>query len=123
MQNKTRPLSPHLQIYRWQLTSVLSITHRATGLFLSLGILVYLAWLIALLNSESYDTFQMFFQTIPGRLLMLGWVFSFFYHLANGIRHLFWDAGYGFELRTTYISGWVVVGVAFALTLAFALGS
>lgn len=76
-----------------------------------------------LLNSESYDTFQMFFQTIPGRLLMLGWVFSFFYHLANGIRHLFWDAGYGFELRTTYISGWVVVGVAFALTLAFALGS
>lgn len=123
MQNKTRPLSPHLQIYRWQLTSVLSITHRATGVFLSLGILVYLAWLIALLNSESYDTFQMFFQTIPGRLLMLGWVFSFFYHLANGIRHLFWDAGYGFELRTTYISGWVVVGVAFALTLAFALGS
>ncbi|ARN85198.1 succinate dehydrogenase, cytochrome b556 subunit [Candidatus Nucleicultrix amoebiphila] len=123
MQNKTRPLSPHLQIYRWQLTSVLSITHRATGLFLSLGILVYLAWLIALLNSESYDTFQMFFQTIPGRLLMFGWVFSFFYHLANGIRHLFWDAGYGFELRTTYISGWVVVGVAFALTLAFALGS
>jgi succinate dehydrogenase / fumarate reductase cytochrome b subunit len=123
VQNKTRPLSPHLQIYRWQLTSVLSITHRATGLFLSLGILVYLAWLIALLNSESYDTFQMFFQTIPGRLLMFGWVFSFFYHLANGIRHLFWDAGYGFELRTTYISGWVVVGVAFALTLAFALGS
>lgn len=119
-----RPLSPHIQVYRPQLTSVLSITHRATGVALAVGTLLLVWWLIAgATGPEAYATVQGFFRSWIGRLLLLGWTLSLFYHLCNGIRHLFWDAGYGFELRATYISGWLVIVATVVLTaLSWAWG-
>ncbi|MGI9292012.1 MAG: succinate dehydrogenase, cytochrome b556 subunit [Gammaproteobacteria bacterium] len=112
-----RPLSPHLQIYRPQLTSVLSILHRATGVFLALGMLALVYWLSALSQGpESYLAAISFLGSVPGKLLLLGWALSFFFHLLNGIRHLFWDAGKGFELSQVYSSGWMVVFGAVILT-------
>jgi succinate dehydrogenase / fumarate reductase cytochrome b subunit len=114
----SRPLSPHLQIYRPQITSILSVSHRATGLALSLGTLLLVWWLVALARGpEAFASAQGFVGSWFGRFLLLGWTFSLFFHLANGIRHLCWDAGYGFEIKTTEISGWVVVAVATALTV------
>jgi succinate dehydrogenase / fumarate reductase cytochrome b subunit len=114
----SRPLSPHLQIYRPQITSVLSISHRATGLALSVGTLLLVWWLVALARGpEAFASAQSFVGSWFGRLLLLGWTFSLFFHLANGIRHLCWDAGYGFEIKTATISGWVVVAVSAALTV------
>jgi succinate dehydrogenase / fumarate reductase, cytochrome b subunit len=112
-----RPLSPHLQVYRWQLTSVLSILHRASGVALSVGTLLLVYWLIAAAaGPESFATAQGFIGSILGRVLLLGWSWALFYHLCNGIRHLFWDAGYGFELKDAYRSGWIVVAVSLIAT-------
>lgn len=113
-----RPLSPHLQVYRPQLTSILSITHRGTGIFLALGALYLVCWLLAIASGpEAYASVSAFSASIVGRLLLLGWTFSLFYHLANGIRHLVWDAGIGLDLKTTYMSGWLVVVGAVVLTV------
>ena len=118
MTSPDRPLSPHLQIYRPQLTSVLSILHRASGVALSVGTLLLVYWLIAAAaGPESFATAQAFIGSILGRTLLLGWSWALFYHLCNGIRHLFWDAGRGFELKTVYASGWTVVGASVVLTL------
>lgn len=112
-----RPLSPHLQIYRPQLTSVLSITHRATGVALAVGTLLLVWWFVAAATGpEAFATVQHVLASWIGRVLLLGWTLALFYHLCNGIRHLFWDAGHGFELRTTYISGWLVIIATVALT-------
>ena len=114
-----RPLSPDLQIYRPQLTSVLSITHRLTGIALSIGSPLLVCWLIAAAAGPSaYATLHGFLASWLGLFLLLGWTFSFFFHLCNGIRHLFWDAGYGFDLQTIYASGWVVVAISIGLTLS-----
>jgi succinate dehydrogenase / fumarate reductase cytochrome b subunit len=114
----SRPLSPHLQIYKWQITMVLSISHRLTGLALSLGTLLLVWWLVALARGpEAFASAQSFVGSWFGRLLLLGWSFSLFFHLVNGIRHLCWDAGYGFEIKTTTVSGWVVVAASLALTV------
>ena len=113
-----RPLSPHLQVYRPQLTSVLSILHRATGIALSVGALYLAIWVMyAAGGARGYEAFQSFNASILGRILLGGWLFSAFYHLCNGIRHLFWDAGYGFELRDAYRSGWIVVAVSLVATV------
>jgi len=113
-----RPLSPHLQVYRPQLTSVLSILHRATGIALSVGALYLAIWVMyAAGGARGYEAFQSFNGSILGRILLGGWLFSAFYHLCNGIRHLFWDAGYGFELRDAYRSGWIVVAVSLIATV------
>ncbi len=113
-----RPLSPHLQVYTPQLTSVLSIMHRITGVALAVGTLLLVYWLAAAAGGpESYAAAQDFIGSIIGRLLLFGWTVALFYHLANGIRHLFWDAGYGYELPTVYRSGWLVVAATTALTL------
>lgn len=113
----SRPLSPHLQVYKPQLTSVLSISHRITGLALSVGTLLLVAWIAA--TAKGPDTFALvsgFMRNPIGFLLLFGWSVALFYHLANGIRHLFWDAGYGFEIHTAYRSGWFVVGATVAMT-------
>ena len=113
-----RPLSPHLQVYRPQLTSMLSISHRATGLALVVGSIVLVWWLVALAEGDgAFISAQAFLGSWIGKLLLLGWTFSLFFHLANGIRHLFWDAGYGFTLKATYASGWAAVTAATALTV------
>jgi succinate dehydrogenase / fumarate reductase cytochrome b subunit len=120
MPSVNRPLSPHLQVYRWQLTSVLSILHRMTGVFLSLGAVALVWWLFAAAQTDTeYAPVQAAASSLVGKLFLLAWTFSLFYHLANGIRHLLWDAGFGFDLKTTYLTGWTVVACAFLLT-AFA---
>ncbi len=113
-----RPLSPHLQVYRPQWTSVLSILHRATGVVLSIGA-VYLAWWLvaAATGGDYYEGFAWFAGSIIGNLLFMGFTFCLFYHLCNGIRHLVWDTGRNLELEGAYTSGLVVVGAALALTL------
>lgn len=118
MTETERPLSPHLQIYRPQITSVLSIAHRATGVALGAGLLMLVWWLIAGASGPGpYDAFQDFSGSAIGRLLLFGWSFALFYHLCNGIRHLFWDAGRGFELRTVHASGRLVALAAVILTV------
>lgn len=118
MTSAKRPLSPHLQVYRPQLTSVLSIAHRFTGLALALGTLLLIVWLVAAASGpEAFGAAQGFVGSFLGRLLLFGWTAALFYHLCNGIRHLFWDAGYGFELAEVYRSGWAVVVAAAGLTL------
>ena len=118
MVRNDRPLSPDLQIYRPQLTSVLSITHRLTGIALSIGSPLLVGWLMAASAGPSaYAMLHGFLASWLGLLLLLGWTFSLFFHLCNGIRHLFWDAGYGFDLQTIYASGWAVVAISIGLTL------
>jgi succinate dehydrogenase / fumarate reductase, cytochrome b subunit len=113
-----RPLSPHLQIYKPQLTSVLSITHRMTGVVLSVGSLFLVWWLVAAASSgPAFAAAQSFWGSWFGILLLVGWTFSLFFHLANGIRHLVWDAGWGFELREAYLSGLAVLAASAALTI------
>ena len=118
MASRDRPLSPHLQVYRPQLTSVLSIMHRITGVALAFGTLLLIYWLAAAASGpEAFDTAQALTGSILGRLLLFGWTFALFYHLCNGIRHLCWDAGWGFELPTVYRTGWTVVVASLVLTL------
>ena len=105
-----RPLSPHLGIYRKQLTSVLSITHRATGVALAAGLLLLVYWLSALAaGPEAYAGAQSLVGSFLGRAVLFAFTLALFYHLCNGIRHLFWDVGLGFELTSVYRSGWTVV--------------
>ena len=114
----TNPLSPHLQIYRPQLTSMLSITHRATGVFLSLGTLVLLYWLTAAAGgSAAYEQAQACLSSLPFQIVMVGWTFAFFYHLCNGLRHLGWDAGLGLEIDAAYRSGYLVIAASIILTV------
>jgi succinate dehydrogenase / fumarate reductase cytochrome b subunit len=117
MATMNRPLSPHIQIYRKQLTSGLSILHRATGVFLAIGTLafVYCLWSLSA-GPEAYTSAQALFGSVIGRLLLLGWVFSLAYHLSNGIRHLFWDAGKGFAIKAVYASGKAVLTLSILLT-------
>ena len=117
MAQAERPLSPHLQVYKPQLTSVLSIIHRLTGVGLAVGTLFLTWWLIAAaMGPEAFAFTQWFYGSWLGYLVLLGFSVSLFYHLCNGIRHLFWDAGYGFEIETLYRSGWTVLAATVALT-------
>lgn len=117
MATVNRPLSPHLQIYKPQLTSLLSITHRGTGVFLSIGALFLSCWLLSIANGpHSYQAVQNHILTWYGQILLYAWVFSLYYHLCNGIRHLFWDIGLGLELKTTYISGYAVLILSVLMT-------
>lgn len=118
MTTGNRPLSPHLQVYRPQLTSVLSILHRLTGIALSFGALLFVYWLAAAAaGAEAYETARGVIGSWIGLLLLFGWSVALFYHLCNGIRHLFWDAGLGFSLPVVYRSGWAVLLATGGLTL------
>ncbi len=110
MTTDNRPLSPHLQVYRPQITSILSILHRITGVGLLVGLLLLTCWLVAAAGgAEDYAALQGFLGSWFGRLLLFGFTVALFYHLCNGIRHLYWDAGYGFELDAVNRSGWLVL--------------
>jgi len=114
---KVRPLSPHLQIYKPQLTSILSIMHRITGVGMVLGLVVFVWWLVALASGpESYANFVSCAQSTVGQLFLFGLTLGFFYHLSNGVRHLFWDAGFGLELKETYKTGRIVMAATVILT-------
>ena len=118
MASNNRPLSPHLQVYKPQLTTFMSITHRATGIALAVGTLMLVCWLIAAATGETaFNEVQAFLVSIVGRLLLLGWSFALFYHLCNGLRHLFWDAGKGFEIETAYMTGRIVIAASILLTI------
>ena len=112
-----RPTSPHLSIYRPQITSVLSILHRITGVALYAGSAVRVVWLwSAAYNATCYSWLHSLLSSLFGRILMIGWSFAFFYHLCNGMRHLWWDSGRGYDLKAVSRSGWLVVTLAFGLT-------
>ena len=119
MQGLERPLSPFL-IYRWGVTNTLSILHRITGIFLTAGIIVLSSWLIALATGpESYRGVADFYAAGWFKVPLAGWAFCFFYHLGNGIRHLVWDAGHGFERGQIRASGIAVVAFAVLATAAY----
>ncbi len=118
MATSNRPLSPHLQIYKPQITSITSIMHRITGILLTIGTLLLVCWLVAAADSpESYEAFQGFLGSIFGRLLLFGWTLALFYHLCNGIRHMFWDIGVGFTISSAVRSGTVTLIATVVLTL------
>jgi succinate dehydrogenase / fumarate reductase cytochrome b subunit len=120
MDRVERPLSPHLQVYRPQMTSVLSILHRATGVALSAGVVVLVYWLVAIAGgSAAYEAAAAILGSGWLKIGYAGWSFCFFYHLANGIRHLAWDVGLGFEMNQINASGWLVLIVASVATAAF----
>jgi succinate dehydrogenase / fumarate reductase cytochrome b subunit len=115
---KPRPLSPHLQIYRPQITSVLSILHRFSGIGLFIALLFVVIGLGCLATGErAFQTFQDFFSGIVGKMLLFLSLLGFYYHFANGIRHLAWDSGYGFELTTVEKTGWFVIAFTIGATL------
>ncbi len=118
-----RPLSPHLSVYRPEITSVLSILHRLAGLVLALGMVALAAFLTAAVSGpEAFATAVAAANSLLGCAFLLGVSAAFFYHLANGVRHLFWDAGYGFEMANVRWSGWLVLGLTVILTAGFWLG-
>jgi succinate dehydrogenase / fumarate reductase cytochrome b subunit len=113
-----RPLSPHLQVYKPQITSVTSIMHRITGVGLGVGTLVLVWWLVAAATSDAaYDRATWFIGSWIGLLLMFGWTAALWYHFANGIRHLFWDFGYGFDLPTAHATGKATAVATVVLTV------
>ncbi len=120
MTQPDRPLSPHLSIYRWPITMALSILHRATGIANAVGLIVLAAWLIQAAGGEaSYTAFTNIMGSWFGLLVLAGFSFSFFYHLCNGVRHLVWDAGRGFEKHQANTSSYIVIASALVLTAAF----
>lgn len=119
MSNLNRPLSPHLQVYRFPLTVILSITHRITGAALCAGVVALSVWLLALADGpQGFNTVQSMLGSIPGQIIMFAFTFALFFHLGNGIRHLFWDAGYGFELETVDASAKAVLLGSIVVTIA-----
>ena len=115
--SKPRPLSPHLQVYKWQLTSLMSIGHRASGIALSLGSFLIVIWLVAL--AAGPELFAYVHQVIShwfGQFILLGFSVMLFYHLLNGIRHLSWDLGYGFDISNVYKTGYAVLIASLILT-------
>ena len=115
-----RPLSPFMfpTWYRFQIMSVLSILHRLTGIALTVGSILLAWWLVAVATGgEVFAATHAFIASPIGVLLLFGWSVAFFYHLCSGIRHLAWDAGYGFEIRSAYLSGYAVLGATALLTV------
>jgi len=120
MHGVQRPVSPHW-IYRWEITMWLSSLHRITGLLLSLGAVALAVWLIALASGgDSFNAVSRIYGADWFKLLLVGWTFCFFYHLANGVRHLAWDGGYGFDPARIRLTGRIVIVVAVVATVAFA---
>ena len=120
MSNRARPLSPHLTIYRWPITMILSILHRGTGIVLTLGLLSFSLWLGSIaLGEDHYKKFINLSTSWPGSLFLLSLSFAFFLHLSNGIRHLYWDTGRGFNKDNVELSARIVIISTFALTCLF----
>jgi succinate dehydrogenase / fumarate reductase cytochrome b subunit len=118
MTTRNRPLSPHVQIYKMPFTAILSISHRITGIALAVGTVVLAYWLAsAAYGPVSYGHAQALLGSALGKLVLFGWTGALFYHLCNGIRHLFWDVGHGYEIAQANKSGRIVVATAAVLTV------
>ena len=122
MQNDNNPLSPHLQIYKWQISSLLSITHRIVGVINILAITLLCFWTLSLLLGEnSYEATKIFLKSFFGKLIIISLCWTFSFHILNEIRHLFWDMGYGFDLKISKITGVLAFVGSFILTILFYL--
>ena len=118
MENKNNPLSPHLQIYSWNISSLLSITHRIVGIINTIAIIFICLWLVLLSFGESnYEFIQIFLKSFSGKFFTIALSWSFSFHILNEIRHLIWDAGYGFDLKISKISGYATLILSFLLTI------
>ena len=120
MNDSNNPLSPHLQIYRWQISSLLSIAHRISGVINLLALVLIFFWLIVLSFGESnYELFLLIINSFFGKFILIGFTWSMTFHLLSGVRHLIWDLGYGFEIKTANISGMIVIISSLVLTIIF----
>ena len=121
---ENNPLSPHIQIYNWHISSLISISHRITGIINIILITIICLWTaLLLLGDINYELIQKFFETFFGKFLIMGTVWSFSFQILSEIRHLFWDLGLGFELKTSKITGLLVIFGSFILTIfVFILG-
>ena len=120
MNDSKNPLSPHLQIYRWHISSLLSITHRISGVINFLALILIFLWLIVLsLGESNYESFLLIVNSFLGKFILIGLTWSMIFHVLSGIRHLAWDLGYGFEIKTANISGVIVIIFSLALTIIF----
>ena len=114
------PLSPHLQIYRWQISSLLSITHRIVGVVNFFAIILVCLWVMLLIFDQSYySTIFIILDSSFGKFLAISLCWTFSFHILNELRHLFWDAGYGFDLKVARITGIIVLFCSFVLTILF----
>ena len=120
MNDSKNPLSPHLQIYRWHISSLLSITHRISGIVNLLALILIFFWLIALsLGENNYESFLSIINSFFGKFILIGFTWSMIFHLLSGARHLVWDLGYGFKIKTANISGIIVIISSLILTIIF----
>ena len=118
MTDNQNPLSPHLQIYRWHISSLLSITHRISGIINLLGLILIFFWLLVLsLGESNYELFLLLINSFFGKFFLIGLTWSMSFHILSGIRHLAWDLGYGFEIKTANISGLIVIISSLVLTV------
>ena len=118
MNDSKNPLSPHLQIYRWQISSLLSIAHRITGILNLLGLIFISAWISSAgIGENLFEYFSVFLKSFIGKFILIGFTWSISYHLLSGIRHFFWDLGYGYEIKTVNISGVIVIISSLLLTV------
>ena len=116
--NDKNPLSPHIQIYNWHISSLISISHRITGIINIIIITLICFWVaLLLLGNTNYELVQKFFETYIGKFLIAGTVWSFSFQILSEIRHIFWDLGYGFELKTSNITGLLVIFGSLVLTI------
>ena len=120
MNDFKNPLSPHLQIYRWHISSLVSITHRISGVINLLSLILIFFWLIALsLGESNYESFLLIINSFFGKFILIGFSWSMCFHILSGIRHLMWDFGYGFEIRTANVSGIIVIILSLFFTTVF----
>ena len=120
MNDSKNPLSPHLQIYRWNISSLLSITHRISGVINLVALILIFFWLIILSFGESnYELFLLIINSFFGKFILIGFTWSMSFHILSGIRHLVWDLGYGFEIKTANVSGIIVIICSLVLTIIF----
>ena len=120
MTDNQNPLSPHLQIYRWHISSLLSITHRISGVINLFSFILIFFWLLALsLGENKYELFLILINSFVGKFILIGFSWSMSFHLLSGIRHLFWDLGYGFKIKTANITGTIVIISSLILTIIF----
>ena len=120
MNDSKNPISPHLQVYRWHISSLLSITHRISGVINLVALILIFFWLIILSFGENnYELFLLVINSFFGKFILIGFTWSMTFHILSGIRHLAWDLGYGFEIKTANISGAVVIILSLLLTVIF----
>ena len=120
MTNNQNPISPHLQIYRWHISSLLSITHRITGVVNLLALILMFFWILTFSFSENnYELFLLAINSFFGKFILIGFTWSMSFHIFSGIRHLAWDMGYGFEIKIANISGILVILSSLVTTIIF----